>query len=921
MSKKSDQTLSERIVEIIRRKGRDLTDWVRIDEPNADRAQVVANAELLSERTSLAEMLPLVDLSEDGVMVLDTVSGIRLGFMIEYQPFLVTGVDAEPQVESLITSVAEPGAVIQFGVWASKYVKPTMDAWKKNRRNSENEAVASIADNRAKFFVAAAHKFSLASGRGYAPRLHRYFVTVTLPFNGREDSDSEWEEAIDSMSRRRDAIVGNMRGMGLHSEQLNRKGVRQVLRGLMNPHIAPEILNNDEETLNGETDLVSGLVDREHRLRVSSAGHLHFKASDHPNEERQRYVTCLTVDGFPQRNFLPLTNFLIKGHPAKGSERISQEFYAYLNIQIQDGDAAADRLSIKLAGVSRQLVSDSPAYRALMSHLFEQKDQLHDLIAMAKDGHHVVASYFGVNLLADSQRDADEAAYEVASFWKSYGFRTSPERFISLPVYLSSLPGYFHPGLDPVKKRGGIQRSSSMSTYQAALLAPVEGDWHGTPPEKGGLMLLSRRGQPAAINVQDKEASANYNFTVVAGSGSGKSFLAQEIIMDFLARGGYVFVIDAGRSYFELAETVGGTNLVFNPEDPLDLNPFATITDERRLKATIEMLKELFRFMAFPNTANGGIPDWQEAVLEHAIEAAWHEKKNKAWVGDVAEWLAQHEDPRAQDIATQLRAYTHGRLADWFNGNGRKVDLHGKFVVIEMDDLKGQGSFRNVALSMMMQRIADAMYAGGDSSIPKLMLIDEAWDLLASNEAGDFIERAYRTYRKYGGSAGVITQSFADFNRSKAAEAAYTNSSWLFSLRQKPESLEAAFRDGRVHADEQLKKILQSVNTVQGEYSEVFVRCDSGQGVFRFVVDPSTYWLFTTGPTDKAKRKQIMDSYLEQNPGMSRNEALKLAVEQLAAETTRKRYGSDPDTILNRIADSVIGPAYAQAVAEEGAAA
>jgi conjugal transfer ATP-binding protein TraC len=340
----------------------------------------------------------------------------------------------------------------------------------------------------------------------------------------------------------------------------------------------------------------------------------------------------------------------------------------------------------------------------------------------------------------------------------------------------------------------------------------------------------------------------------------------------------------------------GGLNLVFRADDPVDLNPFDSIHTEEDLKENMELLLGVIRYMAFPNADK--VPDFEYAKLEEGIEAAWREKREATRVRNVSEWLAKNEDTRVQDIAAQMPPFVEGRHADWFNGNGRPVDFYNaKFVVTEMDDLKNQGSLRDVVLTLMMNRIGHAMYLadaknGGATKVLKLMLIDEAWDLLANNRAGDFIERAYRTYRKYRGTAGVITQSFKDFDKSPAATAAYENASWLFMLRQKPESLEAAFTTGKLMGDEYTKQLLRSVHTVPGVYSEIFIRCDEGQGVYRFIADPYAYWLYTTSPADKPLRVDKLNSYVKD--GLPRTEALARAGGGFGLGNLRKALGEDP---------------------------
>lgn len=865
-----------------------------------DRPAVAVAADALLERASLSSILPYADLHEDGMLLLDGIDGLRAGFVLEYTPFSRLGTDAEPQVEGLINLVNVPGAVLQFGQWSVPHVAPVIDAWALARSKGP-ETVAELARHRRAFMLGAAGGRSLFRGRGFHPKDHRYFLTVTIPFEGAASSEHEWSLFEESVRKRRSTLTSTFRGMGLTAWALDAPGVRVLLRGLLNPNLPSAAIEREEAFSGGAAatpggDRALALVDRATRLSVLDEGVLRFETqgvrtpAEAPAPEgaagngATAYLACVTVDGFPKRNYLPLTAWLTTGHPLHPQELLPGPFYAYTNLCIRDPDRAAERMQIKLAGVTRQLLSDSAAYRALMSHLFDQRDELQALIHEAGSGHPLTQAYMGIHLLGESEDALSERVSECLSFWKAHGFRASAEPYIALPVWLCGLPGYFTPLHDPVAKRAGLQRSCTMTSAQASMIVPMAGEWKGTDPDGGGLLLLSRRGQVATVNVQDS-GSSNYNFAIIAATGAGKSFLAQEMLMDFLARDGYAFVIDAGRSYFELCEQLGGQNLVFKLDAPMDLNPFTYIHDEARLHEMMELLRELFRYMAFPQSSvSGQIPDWQDAALEHAIEAAWREKGAKAWTGDVATWLAKHEDRRAKDIADQLRPYTEGRLAAWFNGTGRPVDLHGHFVVTELDDLQGQGAFRNVVLSMIMQRIADAMYLG-DAGVPKLMLIDEAWDLLGSSQAGAFIERAYRTYRKYGGSAGVIMQSFRDFGRSAAAEAAFANAAWLFMLRQKPESLSAAFREERLHGDDLLRKSLGTVSTVPGEYAEVYVRGDLGEGIYRFIADPYAAWLFTTQPAQKARRAETCEAVAAEHPDWDHRQVLAEALRRLAGDT------------------------------------
>ncbi|MDN5874108.1 MAG: TraC family protein, partial [Sinobacteraceae bacterium] len=621
----------------IRRYGRKLADYLRPAEAG-DTALTLDVAREIAERMRLSEALPYRGIEEDGLFIAESGTEknphLRLGFCLRYWPFSRVGTDVEVQIEGLIAAVKTPGATLQFGVLSHPWVKPIFDAWAGARQPSgasaeeTDDPVADMAEERRKFLLASAHQYSLLSGWGYRPCDHLYAMTVTLPYDGEMADSDGWKAFVDEVRRTRATLVGTFRGMQMSAQPMDGEAFRRLLTMLLNPHITPEENARDAALIAGSANAtdVSTLISRETRMTVRNDGALHFQRSD---DDAGKYVAMVTADGYPSKAYLPKTAWLTTGEPTSPREHIHVPFWSWLNIGVQNTDQVVDRMTVKAAGISRQLISDSPSYRALMSHLFEQQDDVQALRDAARQGYSLVYASMGVNLIAPDTEALEQAVSETTSAWKRHGFRSSPEHYIQLPVWLASMPGVFTQEMDPVKKRGGLQRGSSMTTRHASLLAPMQGEWTGTDPGGGGLLLISRRGQPAVFNIQDKKAGSNYNFLVVAKTGSGKSFVAQEIIMDFLAKQGYAFIIDAGRSYFEMCELLGGVNLVFKMDDPLDLNPFSAVDTEDRLKEQMEMLRELVRYMAFPQSAFKGVDDWQETIIEHAIEDVWRNNRQQ----------------------------------------------------------------------------------------------------------------------------------------------------------------------------------------------------------------------------------------------------------------------------------------------------
>ncbi len=185
--------------------------------------------------------------------------------------------------------------------------------------------------------------------------------------------------------------------------------------------------------------------------------------------------------------------------------------------------------------------------------------------------------------------------------------------------------------------------------------------------------------------------------------------------------------------------------------------------------------------------------------------------------------------------------------ASYFEGEAN-IQFHKNFVVLELEELKSKKDLQAVVMQLMMYRITQEMYL--DRSKRKLVIIDEAWDLMGGGSSASFIEAGYRRARKYGGAFGTITQSVEDYYKNDATKAAIQNADWLFLLRQKPESIDRLGKEGKLHVDEWMKRQLSSVTTEHGNFSEIFVHGPMGSGVGRLILDPFSMLHYPTRAED-----------------------------------------------------------------------
>ncbi len=847
-----------------------ITAFVKPDSPGGTPFTLSA-AVSMTERNSFAGLFTYRYFDErTNLCYLDDADTPSVGFVLAVNPLMMAGTDTESQLEAVLNAVPAD-TVVQFGKLVTPQVEGFINVWANARlEKNKNPLLRQIAERRRDFMLTTASGPSMLPQTRLHPRMMQWYVAVRIPYKGMVNDEGELNTFIRQVLDVRGTVQGALKACMMDSAILDEGGLKFLLRELLNPHIEPR--DRVLESVEG-IPLSQDLIARNTRVTVQEDGRIGFASQA---GDPDVVVSCLTVDAAPRSLYLPMMARTL-GNPVAWDERITCPYWAYTTIHVLHPDDSKDKLLTTFGLLNKQTMSESPWFRSMMGHLYERKDRAQGLLKETGKGHTLVRAYTGINLYTPPEEARAQTEYVKGLFRRS-GFRMSEEAYISLPVLMASMPLQYTPAMDPPNR--GIQRAWLMSSLNASSMVQIQGDWRGTGEDKAGLLLVSRSGQVATFDLL--QTTINYNFVVVAASGSGKSFLTNEIVCDFLSKGGIARLIDVGRSYARFCEVMGGENIVFSPDNPLSLNPFSGINGEDDLNEMMPMLKDLLRLMAYPLTSESDTPAYQYQLLEKAISEAWALHGQGCELSQVVEWLRGYKGDnsnRAQDLALQLEPFSHGRYKRWFSGR-RTVTFSKPLVVIELEELKQDGALQAVVLQLIMFQVTKEMYLS-DRRLPKLLAIDEAWDLMGGLSTGRFIETAFRRMRKYNGIAGVITQSFEDFEKSPAARAAIENAAWQFVLYQRPESVEFAVANKRISADEMSVDLIKSVRSGQG-FSEVFVRGEQGSGLYRFVTDKHSYYTFTTKPADINRLNDLVD----------KGYSLEKAIDTLAMQDYEKMWGA-----------------------------
>lgn len=746
------------------------------------------------------------------------------------------GSDTQAEKLNMLLSMQYPaGTIMSFCMWASPdidgYVSELLNLRKKAKFG--NHPVLEQAIQEKSEFLFHGTKTRL-NDRVYGVLRDIYcIVTVKVPATkGQLPTDKDWRTAAEL----RTSIEKGLEGIGLGPLPLSQQLYLHVIGSMVNwgpnpswRHGGPQY---DQKTLLNEQ-----IFDFDNELRVTESGLM----------LANKHVRVLSPKRYPDYVALAMMHLMV-GDVQQGRDGIAGNFISTMNVYFPDGVAERARQENKRTAVNYQALGP---VAALNSALRQKKADYDALFEGIDNGDRFVKMQHTYVVFADTEEGATAAVTGMISYYRDMQFHVQDDRFICLPLFIGALPL----GADANPKTiSHLKRYRTVGTSQAANIAPIVSDWKGTT--RPVLTYISRNQQPMSLDIF--ESSSNFNFIVAAQSGAGKSFFSNDMIVSYLSTGAKVYVIDVGRSYKKICDVLDGEFLVFSKDSNLCLNPFELVQD---FEEEGSMLVDMIKSMAAPTTKLG---DWETSAIQKTIARLWEEKGNACTVDDVAEAMLNYGDPRAKDIGDQLYAFTSkGEFGRWFVGKNN-VRFDKNLTVLELEELKGKPHLQVIVLLQLIYQITQDLYLG-DRSIPKLILVDESWDLFNKGDVAAFMISAYRRARKYGGAIGIITQSISDLYANETVGLPMLeNSAWLFLLGQKGESVDFMQKTGRLSLSDGGFKLLKTVQTVRGRFSEIFIYTSSyngsvAAGIGRLIVSRFAQLLYTTDARELSAIKVYTD--------------------------------------------------------------
>lgn len=753
-------------------------------------------------------------------------NSVSVGYSFLCSPLSFINDNLEGNIQTLLESDFTDNSVLQISLLASPYIHDKLlsnyndanyyhDYHRYYNDNKLNPLLHNMSLKKLSFLKE--HAISSLPNLPTVTRDFKVVISVVTPIKNEFYSCDELEK----IKKHRSEIYEALKVMGLQPVMLTDKLFLKVLKPFFNKGIKSSWFDNCFR-VDKEDFLAKQLLDFDRGVKIHED---HLEVGGY-------FVNTYSVKELPES--IAFGNALkYAGDMYSGNRGIHVPFIITASILYPNRSKTISSLNAKRAIITHQSYGSMLKFLTKLSLRKQSFDILYNEI---DKGDRPVKVKFTISTFCNDKESAEATSSKVRAFYKEQGFTIMPDKYFCLPIFIDSLPM----GCD-FSSINGQMRYSTMTLRHAKVLLPLfcenKGDSYGP------LTLVGRNGQVIGLSLFN--SNTNYNLCIAAQSGSGKSFLVNEIITSYLVRKAKIFVIDIGRSYKNICNLFNGNFIAFDNKHRISLNPFTFVND---IHEDLDMLVGIISVMIEPVHTLSSL---QLSQLRRIVVELYSRYDKALSIDILADELLNNIDDRISDMGKQLFSFTSkGEYGEFFESTDEN-SFNNDFVVLELEELNGHKALQKVVLLELIYKILQEMYLG-ERNVEKLLIIDEAWDLLRDESVANFIESGYRRFRKYNGACITITQSIKDLYENNAGRAIIENSANVYLLGQKEEAIEAIKVEKKLSLSDGEYEALKSVHSLSGVYSEIFAITSNSHLIGRLIVDPLKKIIYSTKPKDVA---------------------------------------------------------------------
>jgi conjugation system TraG family ATPase len=398
-----------------------------------------------------------------------------------------------------------------------------------------------------------------------------------------------------------------------------------------------------------------------------------------------------------------------------------------------------------------------------------------------------------------------------------------------------------------------------------------------------GIRLGDRlSGVPLHVDISDEPRrlgwTTNRNKFIIGPSGSGKSFFTNHLVRSYYEQAAHVVIVDIGHSYKGLCDLVGGYYFTYSEENPICFNPFyiaeGDVLDTEKKESIKTLLLALWKNESESYTRaeyvaiSNALTLYYEYLDAHPTVFpcfnSFYDFLMQEYLVVLKNGKVNPNDFNVDNFLYVLNPYYKGGEFDFLLNATENLDLlNERFIVFEIDTIKSHPIlFGVVTLIIMEMFIAKLRKLKG---VRKVLLLEEVWKSISKGGMAEYIQYAYKTFRKFFGEPIVVTQEIEDIISSPIVKQAIINNSDCKILldQSKYQNKFDVIQEllGLTDHDKSLILSMNKANDPKLKYKEVFISLGGHSKVYRTEVSLTEYLAYTTEELEKQAVQQYAAKY------------------------------------------------------------
>lgn len=516
-------------------------------------------------------------------------------------------------------------------------------------------------------------------------------------------------------------------------------------------------------------------------------------------------------------------------------------------------------------------------------------DILRELIEEATEivknsNHRFLEQHFHVHLWDDTLSGLNETVRTFDNAINST-YKLKRDKYNIKAAFFSIFPG--NENINAIK--------NMLPSFNVSDFMPIDMPRYCYPHEKSKDFIYYHNSVDSLTKIDPFDRRADvWNSLIIGGPGSGKSFLAQDILWQYMIYNPQIAIIDRGGadsgSYRSFVMNNQGTylELNFSSESDFSVNPFdgpffvRIERDEEGRETVIPDLEgkpDPLKSIALLATIERMVCEGGKREISGDIKAEIfssirkyytdknNNKENSCNLNEFAQKYLQNNKiliVSGRDLYKELFLFIgegteEGPYARFFKAT--KKIKNKNIVCFDLQGISSHPQLRDVIVPALLDMIATNILGDQRNNRRKFVFVDEAWaDLKGGSNVGAFMEELARTIRKLNGQITIISQRFSDILDSPIGGALIQCTSYYYFVGSKhePEPLKNAVATAQGGRKELSSFDIEQIIT-QKSKQEFYLLTPFFCGKLRLYPSKEFAMVATTDAQDKAVLRKYMN--------------------------------------------------------------